>query len=210
MTTDPILRKVVEIYMEHPEHDHAVRCGLTRAALAWATHHNEWPRGGHSFHPQTGIPMYDDNGMVCDQWRMAACQWCGRTRQQVRYGDDYQLLYDGDAPVTPPYCTKRPEWADLSIEQVISKEVKRFAALMERAAPLIEREQRKGPLTGERLAYIHQTHGISPDVVSDITLLVFDAGIMAEYEAAYDQHRDTGKAGLKRAVLVAKTAADSA
>ncbi|MEV6929560.1 alanine--tRNA ligase-related protein [Dactylosporangium sp. NPDC051485] len=51
---------------------------------------------------------------------------------------------------------------------VLLYEERRFAALLRRGRPLVERLVARGPLTDDDLHYLHDTHGIPPDLVEEM------------------------------------------
>jgi hypothetical protein len=171
---------VRRFFFEHPEH----RDGVTRANLAYHANHRE--AGAHYF--------------ACSG-REAPCRWCGQTREGVRWG------WYGKQPT----CQARPKWADESIESVIAREEKLFEKVLARAKKLAS-EIDVAELTGDELARLHHTHGVDPSMLE---VALMEAGrslpqqLHDDYQRAYEEHRATGKRGLVREVIVAKTAESS-
>ena len=50
-------------------------------------------------------------------------------------------------------------------------------------------------LTGEELCALHHTHGVTPDMVEGILEGEIDNEVLAEYERAYAEHKQTGADG---------------
>lgn len=167
---------VRQFFEEHPEH-----CdGVKRANIAYHANHRE--AGAHYF---------------AGSWREATCRWCGQTREGVRW----------DWYGKPPTCEARPKWADESIESVIAREEKLFGKVLDRAKKLAS-EIDVAALTGEELARLHHTHGVDPSMLE---VALMEAGrslpqqLHDDYQRAYAEHRATGKRGLVREIIIAKT-----
>lgn len=167
--------EIVQSYVRtHPE----CHGGIARATFAYHRNHRE--KNAHYF---------------AGSWREAECRWCGRSREQVRWDD------------SPPECAARPEWADQSIESVVAREEVLFAKVLERAKVLAV-ELDISQLTGASLATLHHTHGIDPSML-ECALMELGRGSLPqnlhdEYQAAYEEHRETGKRGQKRVVVIAR------
>lgn len=168
-------------FADHPEH----KDGLERATYAYNMNHRE--RGAHYF---------------AGSWREAPCRWCGQTREGVRW----------DWYGKPPTCEARPKWADESIESVIAREEMQFEKVLGRAKKLAA-EIDVAKLTGEELARMHHTYGVDPSML-EVALMDEERSLPQrlhdDYQRAYAEHRETGRRGLVRAVIVAKTADVSA
>lgn len=134
-------------------------------------------------------------------WRDAPCRWCGQTREGVRW----------DWYGSPPECEARPKWADESIESVIDREEKLFEKVLDRAKKLAS-EINVDALTGEELSRLHHTHGVDPSML-EVALIEVGRSLPErlhdDYQSAYAEHRETGKRGLVREIIVAKTASGS-
>ena len=92
----------------------------------------------------------------------AACRWCGRTREQVRWDD------------LPPECSDRPELPEVAAT-IAAEERKawaRVAAAEEEVPALIAK--------GLSLADLHRTHGFDPDTVATVSPV--SAAMLAQYE----------------------------
>lgn len=100
------------------------------------------------------------------------CQWCGRTRWEVRQSDS-------------PRCDKHPRLRNPpDIAGIIKAEEERFARMMERLPQALKGLE----LTGENLAILHHTHGFSPEDVE--TYLDQDlSDLLDEYEHHMNIHR---------------------
>jgi hypothetical protein len=77
--------------------------------------------------------------------RSSPCQWCGRSREEVRYDD------------LPPECTEHQEPPD--IKGIIEREERAFMKLLARSEAHIPKLVSKMGLSGKTLAYLHHTHG---------------------------------------------------
>lgn len=171
---------VRQFFSDNPEH----MDGVKRATYAYHMHHRE--AGAHYF---------------AGSWRDAPCRWCGQTREGVRW----------DWYGKPPTCEARPKWADESIESVVVREEKLFEKVLDRAQKLAS-EIDVAALTGEELARLHHTYGVDPSMLE--VALVEDGRSLPQqlhddYQRAYAEHRATGKRGLVREIIVAKTADSS-
>ena len=60
----------------------------------------------------------------------------------------------------------------LYVHDVLVYEERRFAALLRRGRPLIERLLLRGPLTEDDFCYLHDTHGIPRDLVEEVLTTV--------------------------------------
>ncbi|MEY4489628.1 MAG: hypothetical protein RIQ79_2136 [Verrucomicrobiota bacterium] len=170
------LTDTLAFFSEHPEHSDGVR----RANLAYHANHRE--AGAHYF---------------SGSCREAPCRWCGQTREGVRW-DWY-----GESPT----CGARPGWADEDVERVVAREEKLFEKVLDRAKKLAN-EIDVATLTGEKLARLHHTHGVDPSMLE---VALMEAGrslpqqLHDDYQRTYAEHRATGKRGLVREIIVAKT-----
>ena len=168
---------VRQFFSENPER----MDGVKRATYAYHMNHRE--PGAHYF---------------AGAMRDAQCRWCGQTREGVRW----------DWYGKPPTCDARPKWADQSIESVIAREEAQFEKVLERAKKLAA-EVDVAMLTGEELARMHHTYGVDPSML-EVALMECGRSLPQrlhdDYQAAYAAHRETGKRGLVREIIVAKTA----
>jgi hypothetical protein len=130
-------------------------------------------------------------------WKEATCRWCGQSREGVRWN-----WYN-----KPPTCEARPKWASESIGTIIAKEERLFEKVLGRAKELAASID-VSTLTGSELARMHHTHGVDPSML-EVALIEIGRSLPQhlhdEYLLSYAEHRATGKRGLVRAVVVAKT-----
>lgn len=84
--------------------------------------------------------------------RASVCQWCGRSREDVRWDD------------IDPQCQSRPLLK--SVEDVILEEECKAFSLLEKASIHIPKIVSKLGLSGETLAVLHHTHGYDPETVA--------------------------------------------
>ena len=54
------------------------------------------------------------------------------------------------------------------IREILREEERRFSDLMSRGRKVLARFESGRPLTREDLSYLHQTHGLPPDLVTEI------------------------------------------
>lgn len=167
---------------------------VRRFFAAYPEHWGSVKRATFAYHLSHSAPnAHYFNG----SWREDECRWCGRSRALVRWGDE------------PPECPARPKWADDSVESVIVREEALFAKVLDRARKLAGQID-IATLTGEELARVHHTYGVDPSMLEaallDLGRPSFPERLHEEYQRAYARHRDTGKRGLVREVIVAKTA----
>lgn len=132
--------------------------------------------------------------------REAVCKNCGLNREQVRYGENYERLFNQKA--SSPKCSKAKN--PFIITDIIRIEELRYDSWYNKGKEVLDRELLKG-INGENLASIHETFGYSPDDITDIFELQIDETIKLEYEEAFQKRREMGKAGNKKVILKAKT-----
>jgi hypothetical protein len=87
----------------------------------------------------------------------------------------------------------------ISISEIILSEEEKFLELLNEKEPLLQ--SLKSNLNGETLSWIHQTHGIDPDLMEDILGIKLTELQKTEYEEYYSVHRLTGKAGFKPKII---------
>jgi alanyl-tRNA synthetase len=54
------------------------------------------------------------------------------------------------------------------LREILDTEERRFRGLLTRGRRVVERELHQGPLTEERLRYLHDTHGLPPEIVRNL------------------------------------------
>lgn len=84
---------------------------------------------------------------------------------------------------------------------VIAKEEAAMLKVIDRARGLLS-DDSATTITGERLSYLHQTHGIDSSVAESILGPIPEA-VHAQYLAVYASHRTTGIKGKKVKIVVA-------
>lgn len=165
---------VRSFFDKNPEH----KDGVIRAYYAYHAHLRE--DGGHNF-------------LVSD--RAGKCLWCGRSREQVRWGND------------GPKCDSKHSYMKMEIDEVISKEEALFEKVLERAKKLAKTVDPE-TLTGIDLAKFHHTNGVDPSML-DAALSDEGRGMLSnqqheDYLTEYEKHKASGKKGLKKAVIKVK------
>lgn len=100
-----------------------------------------------------------------------------------------------------PHVIRECSVAAPDIKGVIRKEEQAYERMAARAKTLLS-DETPTTLTGKRLAFIHQTHGIDPSMVETIVGVLPESTHTA-YAAEYHKHRLTGAARLKKAVILA-------
>ena len=126
--------------------------------------------------------------------RESACQWCGRTREQVRWDE------------LPPECQKRPPVPE--IEDVILGEERKAFALLARAEKEVPKLVTKLGMNGETLAVLHHTHGYDPETVASIVDV--PPQMLADYHAAMETERARSRAAQVKEVITVRTTDDVA
>jgi hypothetical protein len=170
------LRPIVEKYFEqHPD----AKDEVMKAYFAYHTQHIRDNPGAHNF---------------AGPWRNCECQWCGRSRELVRWDD------------LPAQCQKRPELPDIA-DTIRGEEEKAFA-LLDKATREVLRLVAKLGMSGETLAVLHHTHGYDPETVDGVVSV--PPQIMADYHTAMETERDRSRAAIVREVVTARTTGDSA
>lgn len=152
--------------------------GVGRATYAYHKNHRE--AGAHYF---------------LTAMRDASCQWCGRSREEVRHGNE------------KPTCAARPKWADESIESVVAREEALFDKVLKRAKKLAATID-VSALTGAELARMHHTYGVDPSMLECALIEIgrtLPQQLHDDYQTAYAAHRETGARGFVPQVIVAKT-----
>ncbi|MGZ4611281.1 MAG: alanine--tRNA ligase-related protein, partial [Actinomycetes bacterium] len=54
------------------------------------------------------------------------------------------------------------------VRQVLLDEERRFGELLQRGRTVLSRLRRRGPLTQDDLRYLHETHGLPPELVTGL------------------------------------------
>ncbi len=119
----------------------------------------------------------------------------------LRWDGPNAICWHCNAVMTEPHARRECTVAAPDIAEVIRREEVSYARMVDRGRTLLAGED-PATITGERLSYIHQTHGIDPSVVESIIGLIPEAAHMA-YAEAYVKHKATGAAGLKLKTIIA-------
>lgn len=165
------IRKIVhEYFTTHPDAHNEVM----KAYHAYNVPHFRLDSKGHNF--PTAL-------------RESACQWCGRTREQVRWDE---ML---------PECAKRPQLPE--IENVILGEELKAFSLIARAEKDVPNLVAKLGMNGETLAVLHHTHGYDPETVASIVTV--PPQILADYHAAMETERARSRAAQVKEVITVRT-----
>jgi len=117
--------------------------------------------------------------------RDAACVWCGRTRELVRWDDQ------------PPECQCRPDMPDVA--DVIHGEEQRAFTVLDRAAKDVPTIVAKHGMSGETLAMLHHTHGYDPETVDGVVTVPTD--VMADYHTAMERERERSRCAQVKEVV---------
>ena len=170
------LRPIVEKYFEqHPD----AKDEVVKAYFAYHTTHIRDNPGVHNF-----------NG----PWRDCECQWCGRSRELVRWDD------------LPAQCQQRPDLPDIA--DVIRAEEEKAWALLKKAESDVPRVVKKMGMNGETLAVLHHTCGYDPETVDGVVKV--PQQVMADYYTAMETERDRSRAAIVRAVITVRATNDCA
>ena len=143
---------------------------VEKAYFAYHTNHIRDNPGAHNF---------------SGPWRDCECQWCGRSREIVRWDE------------LPAQCQKRPELPDIE-ETIQNEEIKAFA-LVERARADVPKLVEKLGMSGETLAILHHTHGHDPETVDSVFPVPRE--IMEEYHSAMEKERERSRAAIVRKTI---------
>lgn len=165
----------LKYFRENPE----ARDGVLKAYHAYNVPHFRCDQKAHNF----GSSL-----------RESACQWCGRTREQVRWDE------------LPPECAKRPPVPE--IEDAILGEERKAFALISRAENEAPKLVAKLGMNGETLAVLHHTHGYDPETVASIVAV--PPQMLADYHAAMQAERARSRAAQVKEVITVQTTDDVA
>ena len=169
------LRSMASNYFsEHP----AAKDEVMKAYFAYHTQHIRDNPGAHNF---------------AGPWRDCECQWCGRSRELVRWDD------------LPPQCQKRPEPPDIA-DTIRGEEEKAFA-LLDKANREVPKLVAKLGMKGETLAVLYHTHGYDPETVDGVVPV--PPQIMEDYHTAMETERDRSRAAIVREVVTVRTTGGS-
>lgn len=146
-------------------------------------------RASYAYHDGATLPKMH---RFLNSTREAPCHKCGRSREEVRWDD------------LPPECAG----AELrSISNIIKEEELRFEKVINRTKNFIQ-----GSLNGDSLCHIHNTFGITKEMINDALSYEgrqpLSAAVLKDYETCYEEHKNTGLKGLKKEVVKAKTLDD--
>lgn len=129
--------------------------------------------------------------------RIVTCKKCGNVVKDwyPKSKDDSDLSYswDENGPVAFSPAVKE------NIKSVLRNEEEKFLSLIEEKESLLI--SLKDELTGETLSWLHQTHGIDPDLVEDILCIRLSVEQKNDYKKYYDIHRKTGLKGFRPVVI---------
>ncbi len=167
-----------EICMDYLETNPERWTGIMRATYAYQLQKHEEPDAHY----------FLSNNREC------ACQWCGQTREGVRW-DWYS---------SPPQCQKRPPAPDIA--GVIHEEEVMFRLLMEKAEKWLK-EVDVRTLTGEQLFRANSQNGFSWDMLVDFCTC--DGRPLTPeqregYGVALESERALSRSKIKKVILVAK------
>lgn len=164
---NPVKLKVEGYFKEHPD----AKDEVMKAHFAYHTQHIRDNPGVHNF---------------AGPWRDCECQWCGRSREMVRW-DDF-----------PPQCQHRPKLPDIA-ETIRGEEEKAFALLEKAGKEVTLLVAKLGGMSGETLAVLHHTHGYDPETVDGIVDV--PSSIIADYNAAIERERERSREAIVRKVV---------
>lgn len=158
----------LQYFTAHPE----ARENILKAFYAYHTHHPRHHEGAHHF---------------SGPYRDSDCQWCGRTRELVRWDD------------LPAQCQQRPDAPDIA--EVMRGEEEKAWALIVKAEREVPRLIARMGMSGETLAVLHHTHGFTPELFPDGVEV--PAQVIADYNAAMEIEQQRSRAAIKRQVVTA-------
>jgi hypothetical protein len=135
----------------------------------------------YTFHIREGPGVHNFTG----PWRDCKCEWCGRSRELVRWDD------------LPPQCQNRPELPD--IKDTIQGEEEKAFALFNKAAHEVPKIVAKLGMSGETLAILYHTHGYDPETVDGVVPV--PPQMLSDYYAAMDAERTRSREAIVRKVI---------
>jgi hypothetical protein len=115
---------------------------------------------------------------------------CALRWEGLGTGSVKALCWHCGVPMDNPHAVRQCTVAAPDITVVMAKEEQAFARTMERAARMLAAES-LASLTGERLAYLHQTHGIDPSIAEGVVGILPES-VHEAYRVVYEEHRATG------------------
>lgn len=130
----------------------AARDDVIKAAFAFHLPHDGSEPSSHSFYSEYRDTM---DSQDFQQAKSERCTWCGRSRWEVRFDS------------LPPECQGRPADMVEYINSTIYAEEIEYADLCRRAKTEVPRLVGKLGLSGKTLAWLHQTHGYTCEIVED-------------------------------------------
>ena len=117
--------------------------------------------------------------------KFSQCQWCGRSRYNVRY-DNKQ-----------PQCNNRPEtpFPDLdTIQSTIKKEEQSMFDLLDKAnRDLPSKVDNPKDLSGKEIGVFQHTHGYTPDIVQGVLNFTMSKQQKIEYNKEINRHKQASK-----------------
>ena len=120
--------------------------------------------------------------------RESECQWCGRSREMVRWDD------------LPPQCAKRPFVPE--IKDCIRSEEEKAFALLEKAAKDAPKLVAGMGMSGETLAVLHHTHGYDPETLAGVVRIPDE--LMKDYHMEMEKQRALSRACHVKEVINVK------
>ena len=88
------------------------------------------------------------------------------------------------------------------IKDIILSEELLYQKCLEKGEKICKKNWPKiSEISGEDLSYLHQTHGIDLETVEGIYDESLTKQQKIDYELVYNEHKKTGKEGLKREVI---------
>jgi len=179
-TTKTIRERVSERVFERYESDQNFQDDIVRATYA--------------FHLSGDLLVDETGGLVsAHNWRSGrretTCVWCGRSREEVRYGE------------SDPRCQNRPD-----IRAILERETRQAYAWLERCEKTVRQVLKRLPLNGRTLAFIHETHGYTPQEAVEAIGVSLKLELFADYEAARAEQSAAGRRGFKQKTIAAADA----
>jgi len=176
------MRSTKQSVYERYEADEGFRDDVVRATYAFHL-------SGDLLAGKTGEAVSAHNWRRCNGRREATCVWCGRSRKDVRYGE-------GD-----PRCQNRPD-----IRAIIEREEWQTAAWLNRCKNTVGKALKRLPLNGQTLAFIHETHGYTPQETLEVIGETLTLELLSEYEKARVEQSAAGRRGFKPKVVTGQPA----
>lgn len=155
---------------------------VKKATFAWS---NPSSCNAHFFEES----HFEKDPNVCAaEFRDDKCNWCGRTREEVRHDS------------LPYYCEKAPDVIE-HIKNTLHVEDGKTLKLIDRADKEVPKIIKKMGMSGKTLMYMHETHGFVIEIVE--ALMHISEKDKEEYELEFEiaQRKSRADRQIKKKVV---------